>query len=95
MSERVLTIDLGNSRCKLVLWERADLARPGAEASPWHAHDERELSTPIALSTEPFARFLEEWFPRAAEVARIGLSSVAALSGEAALAGTVLGAIGE
>jgi type III pantothenate kinase len=86
MSERVLTIDLGNSRCKLVLWDRAQPAQP---------LDEREIPTSLALSIEPFARFIEEWIPRGSGLVRIGLSSVAALTGEQTVASTLRARFGD
>src|SRR3954471_1695673 len=100
MSERVLTIDLGNSRCKLVLWDRVHPAQPHEQTrdrltQPAQPLDEREIPTSLALSIEPFARFIEEWIPRGSGLVRIGLSSGAALTGEQTVASTLRARCGD
>jgi type III pantothenate kinase len=88
MTERVLTIDLGNSRCKLVLWEHTAGAPPSAI-------DERDLPTAQILVQNQFTTLLARWLPPSSDIACAGLSSVAAPAVEDDIVQTLRARFGE
>jgi type III pantothenate kinase len=84
MSDRILTVDLGNTRCKLVLWQPAP-----APAAGWKPSDERDLPTSQVLSQHHFESLLARWIPPDVDVARAALCGVAAQSVEDAIERTL------